>query len=256
MAWGKPGAIRLMLAIALVAVLGTGFLSAIPQDPSYHAFADTAGYFGVPNFWNVASNLPFLVVGILGLMAAHRGKGGLPELKTHYLVFFAGVCLTGLGSGYYHWHPDNQTLAWDRLPMTIAFMALLAIVIGEHVDVRASRWLLWPLLLVGMASVGYWQWTESQGRGDLRLYGLVQFLPMLIIPLMLVSLPSRFDSTRHLWWMVIAYGASKVLEYFDHGLFRLLGFIGGHPLKHVAAALGAYAFCLALRHRTLVSSPD
>jgi hypothetical protein len=248
---GKKAKIRWLMGIACIAAIVVGFLPAIPQNPSYHDFADTGRYFGIPNFWNVVSNFPFLVVGILGLLATRHGQGGLPELTTNYSVFFTGVFLTGLGSGYYHWCPDNQTLVWDRLPMTFAFMAFLSIVIGEHLDVRASRRLLWPLIMVGIASVGYWYWTESIGQGDLRLYGLVQFLPMLIIPLTLVLLPSRFSITIYVWGVIVAYGASKLLEYFDHELFRLTGFIGGHPLKHIAAALGAYAFCLALTRRGL-----
>jgi hypothetical protein len=138
--------------------------------------------------------------------------------------------------------------------MTLAFMALLSIVIGEHMDVRASRLLLWPLIMVGIASVGYWHWTESIGQGDLRFYGLVQFLPMLIIPLTLVLLPSRFSSTIYVWAVIVAYGVSKLLEYFDHELFRLTGFIGGHPLKHIVAALGTYALCLALTRRRLAET--
>jgi hypothetical protein len=248
---GKRAKIHWLLVIAGIAAIGVGFLPAIPQDPSYHDLADTGKYFGIPHFWNVVSNFPFLAVGILGLIATRRGQGGLPELATHYTVLFAGVFLTGLGSGYYHWHPDNQTLVWDRLPMTLAFMAFFSVIIGEHMDVRASRRLLGPLIVLGMASVGYWHWTESIGRGDLRAYGLVQFLPMLIIPLTLILLPSRFSSTVYVWGVIVAYGAAKLLEHFDHELFYLTGFIGGHPLKHVTAALGAYAFCLALTRRRL-----
>ncbi len=40
-----------------------------------------------------------------------------------------------------------------------------------------------PTLAIGIASVFYWQRTEAQGVGDLRLYALVQFLLMLIIPI-------------------------------------------------------------------------
>lgn len=247
--------IHWIAGIAAVAAFSIGLVPAIPQDPHYHEFADNRTLWGIPHFWNVASNLPFLVVGLIGLLAVRRGTGGLAELKPHYAVFFIGVFLTGLGSGYYHWQPDNETLVWDRLPMTFAFMAFLAIVIGEHMSVHASRWLLWPLIIVGVASVRYWHWTESIGQGDLRFYGLVQFLPMLIIPLALLWLPSRFSTTRHLWWVIFAYAASKLLEYFDHGLFQLLGAVGGHPLKHVAAALGAYAFCVALSRRSLADGP-
>lgn len=250
----KPNKIGLMLGLSGILGIGVFFLPAISQDPRYHDFSDTAEFFGIPNFWNVISNLGFIIVGIFGWSVARQNQGGLPELKTHYLAFFAGIFLTGLGSAYFHWHPNNETLVWDRLPMTVAFMSLFAIVIGEHMDVRAAQGLLWHLIVIGMASVGYWHWTETQARGDLRFYGLVQFLPLTIIPLTLVFVPSRFSTVRHLWWVILAYGVSKVLEYFDHPLFGLLG-IGGHPLKHIVAALGAYGLCVGLRERILAQDP-
>ena len=64
---------------------------------------------------------------------------GLP-----YLVFFLGVALTGLGSGYYHLAPDNETLFWDRLPMTIAFMSLISAQIVDRISIRAGLALLLP----------------------------------------------------------------------------------------------------------------
>lgn len=243
------GKLWLIAGLAALAAVGLALLPPLPQDPRYHEFADSRTLLGIPHFWNVVSNLPFLAVGLLGLPAAWSGKGRLPTLQTHYLLFFAGVFLTGLGSAYYHWQPDNQTLVWDRLPMTIAFMAFFALIIGEHIDIRAGQRLLWPLLTLGLASVWYWQWTEARGHGDLRPYAIVQFVPMLVIPLLLLLLPSRFSGTGYLWALLLAYGLAKVLEFFDRAMFEWLGAIGGHPLKHLAAALGAWAFCLALRHR-------
>src|SRR5258708_23386311 len=45
---------------------GLVLLPPIPQDQSYHQFADQRTIFGIPNFWNVVSNLPFLVAGAAG----------------------------------------------------------------------------------------------------------------------------------------------------------------------------------------------
>src|SRR5450631_1035735 len=110
----------------------------ITQDPGYHDFADRRGMINIPNFYNVLSNLPFVVIGIMGMRLAgsERATGGLPELRVLYLTFFIGVFLAGFGSAYYHYHPDNQTLLWDRLPMTIAFMALFSAIIGETISPR------------------------------------------------------------------------------------------------------------------------
>ncbi len=43
------------------------FYAECPQAAGYHEFADTRIFLGIPNFLNVISNIPFLLVGILGL---------------------------------------------------------------------------------------------------------------------------------------------------------------------------------------------
>jgi len=241
--------IRLLWAVTAASLLLPWLLPRIPQDPAYHAFADRVAALGIANFWNVVSNLPFLVVGIAGLRALPGAPGKLPELDLHYRIFFLGVALTGLGSAYYHLAPDNGTLVWDRLPMTPAFMAFFTVVIGEHLDTGLANRLLMPLLALGVASVGYWHWSESVGLGDLRPYGLVQFLPMLMIPLILLLFPSRFDSVRPLWALIGCYALAKLLEQFDRPILELTGVIGGHPLKHLAAAAGAGCLVAALKRR-------
>ncbi|RPJ59548.1 MAG: hypothetical protein EHM24_27820 [Acidobacteria bacterium] len=55
-----PHAMRptLLLGIAILAAAALYYgMPAIPQDPSYHHFADQRTILGVPHFWNVASNL-------------------------------------------------------------------------------------------------------------------------------------------------------------------------------------------------------
>jgi hypothetical protein len=165
----------LLAALVGIMVVVTAFVPPVPQDPAYHHFADARPALGVPNFLNVVSNLAFLVVGALGLgflaRDARRGGGaafGGPAERRPYWPFFTGVTLTAVGSGYYHWQPDNGALFWDRLPMTLAFMALLASVIGERISGRVGARLLWPLLLVGGLSALYWHVTEQRGAGTLR----------------------------------------------------------------------------------------
>jgi hypothetical protein len=46
---------------------GLFLLPAMPQDQSYHLFADCRAVAGIANFWNAVSNLPFLAVGAAGL---------------------------------------------------------------------------------------------------------------------------------------------------------------------------------------------
>ncbi len=126
----------------------------IAQPLAYHRFADARTLLGLPNFWNVLSNLPFLLVGLAGLrwLLGHPGASER-VLRPAWLLLFAGVALVGLGSAWYHLAPSNGALVWDRLPMTLAFMALFSVVIGEHISLRLGRQALWPLLVAGVASV-------------------------------------------------------------------------------------------------------
>ncbi|QJD30036.1 ceramidase domain-containing protein [Methylococcus geothermalis] len=245
---------RLLLVLAALAVIGALCVPAIPQDPAYHGFADGNARFGIPNFWNVMSNLPFLLIGLAGVLEVCRGRPAiLAEFRIAYLIFFAGVALVAPGSAYYHLNPNNATLVWDRLPMTVAFMALFAIVVAEYLSVPLGRRLLWPLLAIGIVSVFYWDFTETRGRGDLRLYGLVQFLPMALIPLILLLFRSRFGGTAYLWAVFGAYAAAKAAELLDEPIFRMFHPLSGHALKHLLAALGVSIFLAAIRRRSTVS---
>ena len=241
----------IIFLISITAVIGIVLVPAIPQDLNYHLFADQRDFHGFPNTFDVLSNVPFIIVGCLGLLLLRNGvgKGGLPELLWHYRIFFLGVLLTGVGSSYYHWQPDNSTLFWDRLPMTVGFMAFFAMLVGESVSLRAGRLMLLPLLLMGVGSAVYWYLTEMSGKGDLRFYLLVQFLPILLTPYILLFFRSRLSGNVWLWWLVAFYLLAKVLELTDHFWFDLTGAVSGHTLKHLAAAAATYCMYLALRHR-------
>jgi hypothetical protein len=243
--------IAILAALGLAVIVVFLFVAPIPQDPAYHAFADGRTLLGVTNFWNVFSNLPFLVVGAWGIFYVMRHSHAvcLPGLELAYIVFFSGVFLTAFGSGYYHLFPANEPLAWDRLPMTIGFAGLFAVIVGEFVSPRLGRLLVLPLLLVGVVSVEYWIWTESRGMGDLRLYAVVQFLPMLLIPLILALYRPAIGSGKYFWGMLGFYLLSKIVEFLDAPIFAAGGAISGHSLKHLFAAAATAMVLLGLMHR-------
>lgn len=243
--------LKIMLAIIVAAIVTMITLDPIAQDPAYHNFADQRRIFSIANFYNVLSNLPFVIVGIMGirLVVLQKATGGLAELQPMYLAFFVGVFLTGFGSAYYHYQPDNQTLVWDRLPMTIAFMALFSTIMGEYISTRLAWKIFMPLLILGITSVIYWHLTELNGHGDLRAYALVQFLPIVLIPLILWLFDSKLDNDKYIWGVIGAYAASKLAESLDIQLYSILGSISGHSLKHLIAAFGALIFYRALRER-------
>lgn len=219
----------------------------IAQDPAYHLFADQRTLLGIPNFWNVMSNLPFLIVGAAGMSTVLRGN--TDPLRKLWLVFFAGIFLTAFGSGYFHLEPDNSSLAWDRLTMTIGFMSFVAIVIGEYLSIDLGKRLLRPLLIVGAATVVYWLHTESQGAGDLRPYALVQFLPMVLIPIIAIARRTHSDLGRYIAWMILFYTAAKLAEHYDAEIFAVGNLLSGHSLKHVFAALAPASLLVGLRRR-------
>lgn len=242
-----------LASIALVVIAVFLFVAPIPQDPGYHAFADRRSFLGIANFGNVVSNLPFFVVGAwgVGYVMRHGHAVCLPGLELAYVVFFSGVLLTALGSAYYHLAPANEPLAWDRLPMTISFAGLFAIIVGEFVSARAGRLLVIPLLIIGMLSVEYWIWSESRAAGDLRAYVLFQFLPMLLVPVILLLHKPAIGHARYFWVMLGFYASSKIAEFLDAPIFAAGGIVSGHTLKHLFAAAATGTLLYALMRRRL-----
>ena len=236
-----------VFVIAIIALLSliVWLVPAIPQDPAYHNFADTSKIAGINNFWNVASNLPFILAGGYGLVKLSALE---PEMRTFTRVYSGGLILICFGSSWYHLAPDNASLVWDRLSMTISFMAFFAFVLSRVISIRAGIRMLWPLIGIGLFSVVYWSMTEQAGAGDLRLYGVVQFLPALLIPVFLLSLPQRFaPASRSLLWLgVAAYLAAKLAEWQDQAIHNLPLILSGHSLKHLLAALSSYYFVRVL----------
>jgi hypothetical protein len=228
----------LLLFIAACSVLATALHGRIPQDPAYHLFADTRPFAGIVNFGDVFSNLPFLMVGLYGLSRSRRLAE--PKCKSAYLTLSWGILLVSLGSAYYHYSPSTPTLLWDRLPMTVAFMALFSLLLEERVT--ESRRTLLPLLAAGIASAAYWYWTESRGAGDLRPYILVQFLPILLIPLILALYPPKYLANNLLVAALTLYVAAKIFESYDRQVLASISLLSGHTIKHLLA--GAATLCI------------
>ncbi|MDJ0973320.1 MAG: alkaline phytoceramidase [Planctomycetota bacterium] len=231
---------RLLLAFlpGLIALPVLFFVGPISQNPCYHNFADQRVVWGIPYFGDVVTNLPFVIVGIWGLCL---------RPPRDWAVFFLGLALTGIGSGYYHLDPTNTTLVWDRLPMTLAFMGFFAALIRERVDERVGRALLWPLVIAGTGTVGWWALTD-----DLRAYGLVQFYPMVATVLLLWLLPGPRKSYL---LALVSYVLAKVTELLDWQIWNTNEFASGHNLKHLFAALAGVWIIGMLRARKRAEAP-
>jgi hypothetical protein len=236
----RPGLLLLVVIGSLVVLLTR---PPIAQDLRYHDFADKRSLGGIPNFADVSSNVPFLFVGAAGLVLCLRKR--FAGVSASWTIFFSGVTLVGFGSAYYHWQPSNNTLVWDRLPMTIGFMAMFVALLSESIDPRLERFLLVPAIIVGFSSVLYWHFSD-----DLRFYAWVQFMPLLAIPVLMALYRSRYS---HQWLLVVAlafYAMAKVFEACDHQIFALThGAVAGHALKHLSAAIGCFVILEMLRRR-------
>jgi hypothetical protein len=229
--------------ITLAVAWWWGSKSPLPQDVSYHNFADQRRILAIPNGLDVLSNLAFLIAGIWGLVIVLKKEGQERRFsdskeKISYLVFFAGATLVSVGSAYYHLSPNNETLVWDRLPMTIGFVAFFISVIMERISLKVGLLALMPALIIGAATVFYWSWTESQGRGDLRAYRFVQFYSLFAVAAMMALFPARYTGSINLLLALAFYFFAKQLESRDEAVFAGTGgIVSGHTLKHLSAAI-------------------
>lgn len=233
----------ILVAVSLCTIILIALLDPIPQDLNYHRFVDTRPFTSIPNFLNVFSNLPYLFVGIVGFQLYLNKTTHRPDLS--WGIFFVGVFLVGFGSSYYHLHPNNATLVWDRLPMTIGFMGLFVALLSEWFSPKLKIILL-PMCLLGIYSVYYWQQTD-----DLRLYAWIQFFPLLFIVLAGILYKPNVPYVKYIYMGLAFYILSKLFEYFDGSIHTLSAeVISGHTLKHFAAAYATYCIYLMLLKRT------
>lgn len=239
-----------LAGLALASLAGFFLLAPIAQDQAYHRFADAQAWLGVPNFANVVTNLPFALVGAWGLLWMRAG--GAPTARVRiataarpaWVVFFLGVLLVAFGSAWYHLRPEDRSLVWDRLPMTLGFIGLTVAILVEWVSARAAA-LLWPGLAIGLTSVIVWAAT-----GDLRLYYGVQLMPMVVAVMTLVLFRAPFSHTWYLGLAVMLYAAAKLVEAKDLAIWEATsGALGGHPLKHLLAAGATGCLLVMLRAR-------
>lgn len=246
---------RLILLLpGLVLLLAALALPPIAQPLYYHDFADQRACLGLPNCLDTASNLLFVLAGLLGLrvLFGPAGRRGFVEARERgpYALFFFAAILIGFGSGYYHLAPDNAGLLWDRAAIALAFMAWLAAILGERLGLKTG-WRLLPLLLIAaLGSVFYWGWSEARGAGDLRPYLLMQGYSMLLIPLLLRLYPPRYSRGGDNLVVIGLYLLALLFDLSDRPVFGLTGgLVSGHTLKHVIAALAVAWVAWHLRQR-------
>lgn len=247
----RAGVILTIIVLAAMVMLSA---SRISQSLAFHQFADTRPWLGIPNFLDVITNAPFALAAAVGLVNLQRRvrrerEGGatnplMPIDRVCLAAVFVGIGLTSLGSAYYHLAPGNGRLFWDRLPMLLTFVSLLATLIAERVSPKTAASILVPLLVSGAASLVYWQQTERLGAGDLRPYFLIEGATLISVLLTVLLYPSRYMPTKWLMLGLGCYVGAIVFEQLDRAVWFMWNAIGvelvsGHTIKHLCAAAGA-----------------
>jgi hypothetical protein len=229
-----------LAGISAVAALAT--LVVVVQGPilrtfDEYAFADQRALLGLPHALNVLSNLPFAWVGWLGW---RRARALEPAQRRAARLTFLAIASVTLGSSWYHLAPAPERLLLDRLSITLAFATLTAWVLGDRLGERWGRVTLVPLVALSLAALFTW-FGEGDGGGDLRGYVLTQLLPLLVVPLLLLSFPGALE-TRRFAWALALYGLAKLCELLDAELYAFGGVASGHTLKHLLAAAACACF--------------
>ncbi len=241
---------RIRIVACAVVVVAALLFSGEPWEPlDPHTFADTRSLAGVPNAADLLSSFAIVFVGLSGVRLCWGGiTAELPGFPVRaetlvWLLFFGAVALTGAGSAFYHADPADDTIFWDRLPLSLALAAYIAAALTERVGLREGLLTLPVLLVFAMLSVFF------SSPGDLRYYIALQTVAVLIVPLLCALLAGPY--TRAPDWYAAAglYVLAKIAELCDHMVYALGQVVSGHTLKHLLTAAAVFVLVRMLRLR-------
>lgn len=207
----------------------------------------------MPHAANVLSNIAFAIAGVLVGVAALSARTRLGAAgRAGAGVTAVGLLFTAAGSAYYHWRPDDATLMWDRLPLTVTFAGLVVLVLAQRVSARLAWAALPTLVLLGPCSVLYWHVS-----GNVTPYGVLQIGALLALVLIVVLVRRSHDAIPW-WWLMVGYALAKLAELYDGAVLEATGgALSGHTLKHLlaGAAAAGIAWPLLRRERPATKKP-
>jgi hypothetical protein len=83
---------------------------------------------------------------------------------------------------------------------------------------------------------------------------LVQFTPLVCIPLVLAMYPARYTHRAYLLYALGLYVLAKFAEIWDREIYALTGnLFSGHTLKHLLAAGAVLMILVMLKRRAAVA---
>ncbi len=224
------------LGLALIALFGP----TVQQPEHYHAFADQRALLGIPCAMDVLSNLPFLLLGLLGLTRLPRIADA--RWRGLCLLLSLGLLATFLGSAAYHLAPTDGGLLYDRLGMLVLFAGVLGLATADRLGLAAGGMTALGVLAGGAG--GLWVWWS---QGDLLPWVVLQGGGMLLLALLACARPVHGGHGFRLGLCVAWYSLAKLFELGDGYLFQLSGeLLSGHSVKHLLAGLAVLPMLLPL----------
>ena len=245
MVTGRRGRIGILLGVAAAGRRASpGGCRRCRRIPPIIASPTPGRFLGVPNALNVLSNLAFLIAGGVGLSLVVGGAGRVafvdgrerwpwarvlrgprPDRARLGLVSpRSGQCPAGLGPAAHDGGLHGPLRRHDR---------------RAHRAARRARSCWARCWWRARAACSGGTRGEVAGRGDLRPYGLVQFFPMLAIPLLAWLLPAAL----HARWVLGPRGADLCRSPRDSSwrtptCSRWAELMSGHSLKHLGGGAG------------------
>jgi hypothetical protein len=106
----------------------------------------------------------------------------------------------------YHLWPNNETLVYDRIPIVIIVVSFFAFIIHDLISIKKGYYVFIVLNIIGIITVIYWITSEHAGKGDLRWYAMMQFFPVIAIPLLLLLYKSPFNYAKEVIPIFLFFG--------------------------------------------------
>lgn len=173
----------------------------------YNNFADCRTCYDIKNYYNVLSNLIFVI-------------GGLYHLYDDIILCICSI-LVGIGSSYYHLNPNMDTLIYDRIPMLLSFIYLTLI------RIELNFFEQFIIVLYSMYSLIKWKLV-------------LDIIPYASIQLTLIIYWLLFPS-YNMQTAIIFYLMAKICEDYDYKIYILTNkTISGHTIKHLLAGTALF----------------
>lgn len=239
----------LILLFSSVLIGTLFFVHPIHQNLSYHNFAEQRFLVGIPHWGDVITNLSFAIAGVL-LLAFKNNIECYPGQKNVFYLFIFSCIALCLGSGYYHYNPNNYGLLWDRATMLLGFALILLDTAIRYNIISHKNLLIKIFLMELLFLITLFPWVYFD---RLELYVLAQFFVMSVMPLLAIKnyleqkvshnglLTNKNAMHQHILYMFLFYSLAKFFEHYDVLFYNLIGF-SGHSIKHICYAIALYMF--------------